>query len=516
MKGVDQMTNAVIYARYSSDRQNEMSIEGQIEECRKYAEANDIIVLQEYVDRALTATSDKRPNFLRMIDDSRYGNFDIILVYQFDRFSRNKNDSGYYKKILADNGVKVVSAKEQIASDSSGVITEGLLEVFADYFSKQLSEKVHRGMYQRAEQCKFNGGTMTFGYAVDKDGYYIPDEKTGPVVKEIFERIAEGETAKSIGDNLNERGIKTVRGNPFTKNSLQNILRNEKYKGIYSFGDVRIEGGVPRLVSDELFEEVHLVIKRKNHRNRPAKEEYLLTGKLYCGHCGRIMMGTSGTSHTGAIYRYYICKDPNKICDKKNVPKEFLENHIVEICRRSLSKEIIEEVVNTVIEYNKRDQESPEIIRLKGEIKETEKKIDKLITEIEEGLSSKRILDRLTQREAELEALNKSLKKEEAKQRIISPGTVWDFMHKLARGTADTLEYQRMLINVFIDKIYLYDDHFTIFFNNTKKGANTSKKEVETAEKYFFTMSSESPECCAPKRKRRGQKTSSFFRFNMF
>lgn len=97
MKGVDQMTNAVIYARYSSDRQNEMSIEGQIEECRKYAEANDIIVLQEYVDRALTATSDKRPNFLRMIDDSRYGNFDIILVYQFDRFSRNKNDSGYYK-----------------------------------------------------------------------------------------------------------------------------------------------------------------------------------------------------------------------------------------------------------------------------------------------------------------------------------------------------------------------------------------------------------------------------------
>ena len=91
------MTNAVIYARYSSDKQNEMSIEGQIEECRKYAEENDLIVLQEYVDRALTATSDKRPNFLRMIDDSRERNFEIILVYQLDRFARNKNDSGYYK-----------------------------------------------------------------------------------------------------------------------------------------------------------------------------------------------------------------------------------------------------------------------------------------------------------------------------------------------------------------------------------------------------------------------------------
>lgn len=500
MKGVDLMTNAVIYARYSSDRQNEMSIEGQIEECRKYAEANDIFVLQEYVDRALTATSDKRPNFLRMIDDSRDGNFELILVYQFDRFSRNKNDSGYYKKILADNGVKVVSAKEQIANDSSGVITEGLLEVFADYFSKQLSEKVHRGMYQRAEQCKFNGGTMTFGYAVDKDGYYVVDEKTGPIVREIFERIANGETARAIGDNLNERGIKTVRGNNFTKNSLQNILRNEKYRGVYTFGEVRIEGGVPRIVSDELFEEVQQVIRRNNHRNRPAKEDYLLTGKLYCGHCGRIMMGTSGTSHTGAIYRYYICKDPEKICDKKNVPKDFIEKEILRICRKSLSKEIVDAVVSAVAEYNKRDQESPEIIRLRSEIKEMEKRIDKLITEIEDGLASKRITERLSQRESELEVLNKSLKKEEAKQRIIQPHVVRNFMYKLARGTTDTLEYQKMLINVFVDKIYLYDDHFTIFFNNSKKGANTSKKEVETIEKYFFEPSSESTSCCVPKK----------------
>ena len=91
------MKNAVIYARYSSDRQNEMSITGQIAECRKFAEEHDLIILQEYIDRALTATSDKRPSFLRMIDDSNDGYFDTILVYQLDRFARNKNDSGYYK-----------------------------------------------------------------------------------------------------------------------------------------------------------------------------------------------------------------------------------------------------------------------------------------------------------------------------------------------------------------------------------------------------------------------------------
>lgn len=495
------MTNAVIYARYSSDKQNEMSIEGQIKECREYAEANDIFILQEYIDRAFTATSDKRPNFLRMIDDSRYGNFDVVLVYQFDRFSRNKNDSGYYKKILADNGVKVVSAKEQIADDSSGVITEGLLEVFADYFSKQLSEKVQRGMRLRAEQCKYNGGTITFGYAVDKDGYYIIDEKTAPIVQEIFERIAAGETARAIRDSLNARGIKTARGKEFTRTSFQKILRNEKYKGIYSYGDVRIEDGIPRIISDELFEEVQLVIGRNHHRNRPAKEDYLLTGKLYCGHCGRMMMGSSGTSRTGATYRYYICKDPDKKCDKKNVPKDFIESQVVDICRKSLSKEIIEEVVKTVNDYNKRDQESHEIIRLKDEIKDMESKIDKLITEIEDGLSSKRLIDRLTQREAELEVLKKNLQKESAKQQIIKPNIVRDFMHKLARGATDTLEYQKMLVNVFVDKIYLYDDHFTIYLNNSKNSGKVGKNEAEAIEKYFSGQSSESVECSVPIRK---------------
>ena len=286
------MKNAVIYARYSSDRQNEMSITGQIAECRKFAEEHDLIILQEYIDRALTATSDKRPSFLRMIDDSNDGYFDTILVYQLDRFARNKNDSGYYKKILADNGVKVVSAKEHISEDSSGVITEGLIEVFAEYFSRQLSEKVTRGMYLRAEQCKYNGGTMTFGYAVDPEGYYILDEIKAPIVKEMFERIAQGETAISICRDLNERGICSTKGNEFTKNSLQNILRNERYKGIYIFGHERIPDGIPRIIDDDLFDEVQEQLGKKVVSRRPAIEDYILTGKLFCGYCKEAIIGT--------------------------------------------------------------------------------------------------------------------------------------------------------------------------------------------------------------------------------
>ena len=491
------MKNAIIYARYSSDRQNEMSIKGQIVECKKYAEENDMLIIREYIDRALTATSDKRPNFLRMIEDSKEKNFEVVLVYQFDRFARNKNDSGYYKKILLDNGVKVVSAKEQIPNDSSGVITEGLLEVFADYFSKQLSEKVTRGMYQRAEKCKYNGGTMTFGYTVDKEGYYIPDEIQAPIIKEIFERVSQGETVKSICDDLNQRGVRTIRGNPFSKNSLQHILRNEKYKGVYIFGDMRVPDGIPRLVSDKLFEDVQNQLKDR-HGHRPATEDYLLTGKLYCGHCKRRMVGSSGTSCNGSTYRYYICSNAPKKCNKKNVTKEFLEKAVLKKCREALTDDIIEAIVNTVVEINSHDQESAEFIRLREAIKATEQKIEKLLTEIEHGLTSSRIIDRLNLREAELEDLNKQLKKEQVKQIKIDPFQVQNFLRLLRRGSNNTIEYQKMLVHVFIDKIYLYDDHFIIYFKHINKTSSVSQNDVKKVEEYFSYSCSNTEECSVP------------------
>ncbi len=479
------MKEAVIYARYSSDRQNEMSIEGQIEECHRYAKEQGMVITREYVDRAQSATSDKRPNFLRMIRDSKDRCFEIILVYQLDRFSRNKNDSGYYKKILADNGVKVVSAKEQIASDSSGVITEGLLEVFADYFSKQLAEKVHRGMYQRAEQCKYNGGTMTFGYTTDKDGYYIPDEKLAPIVKEIFERAATEETAKSICDDLNQRGIRTTRGNQFSKNSLQNILRNEKYKGIYIFGDVRIPGGIPRIVSDEVFDEVQQTLKQRSHKHRPAEEDYLLTGKLFCGHCKSPMMGTSGTSSTSKVYRYYICYDEGKSCKKKPVNKERLEQKVLAECRKAISDKSIEDAVQMIKEQNIQDQDSPEIIRLNGEIKSLEDKIARLLNQIEDGLGSARAAKRLAEREEQLEGLYAQLRIEKSKQIKLTPEKARDFLRRLRRGSKDNIEYQKMLVHIFVDRIYLYDNHFTLYLKQYNRRSEPHVQAESMVEKYF-------------------------------
>lgn len=121
---------AVIYARYSSDNQREESIEGQLRECMEYANYNDIQVMGNYIDRALSAKTDHRPEFQRMIKDSYKHAFDCIIVWKLDRFARNRYDSAHYKNILKKNGVKVVSAKEHIGEGSEGIILEAMLEGF--------------------------------------------------------------------------------------------------------------------------------------------------------------------------------------------------------------------------------------------------------------------------------------------------------------------------------------------------------------------------------------------------
>ena len=134
--------NAVIYARYSSDRQNEQSIEGQLRVISEYAKREKIKVVNTYIDRAMTGRNDDRPDFLRMIEDAKQRNFGYVLVYKFDRFSRDRFNSLLYKQQLGKYGVKVVSVTEPITEGSQGILIEGMLDAYAEYYSAELAEKV--------------------------------------------------------------------------------------------------------------------------------------------------------------------------------------------------------------------------------------------------------------------------------------------------------------------------------------------------------------------------------------
>ena len=149
---------AAIYARYSSDSQREASIEGQLRDCKDYAERNGITIVGTYIDRAYSAKTDDRPEFQRMVQDSARKIFDAVLVWKLDRFARNRYDAVYYKRQLEKNGVHLVSVMEPISDGPEGIMVESLLIGMAEYYSAELAIKVARGERENALKCKYNGG----------------------------------------------------------------------------------------------------------------------------------------------------------------------------------------------------------------------------------------------------------------------------------------------------------------------------------------------------------------------
>ena len=227
---------AVIYARYSSDNQREESIEGQLRECTAYCVKNDITILRTYIDRALSAKTDNRPDFQRMVKDSAKGLFDVVIVWKLDRFARNRYDSAHYKAQLRKYGVKVLSATENISEGPEGIILESMLEGMAEYYSAELSEKVIRGHTENALKCKYNGGTPTFGYVIDKDMQYQLDPRTAPVVLEIFTRYDQGTTMKEIMEEMRQKGVTTVRGKKIDLNFMARLLKTGSISGNTAIG----------------------------------------------------------------------------------------------------------------------------------------------------------------------------------------------------------------------------------------------------------------------------------------
>ena len=311
--------NVVFYGRYSDSGQSEQSIEGQRKVCYEYAERNGYKIIGEYIDRALTGTSDSRPEFLRMIADSAKRQFQGVIVYQLDRFARNRYDSATYKAKLKKNGVKVLSARENISDDASGVLMEAVLEGMAEYFSAELSQKVKRGMALTAQKCEFTGSGVPLGYKI-VDKKFAIDEETAPIVKRIFEMYLAGNTMADIICYLNENGIKTSKGNVYNKNSIRRILENRKYVGVYKYAEIEIPGGVPQIVDTKIFNDAQLLLEK--NRKAPARLKvlggnYLLTTKIFCGHCNCAMTGESGHSRNGSIYQYYKCVTVRKHGDCK-------------------------------------------------------------------------------------------------------------------------------------------------------------------------------------------------------
>ena len=472
----------VIYARYSSDNQREESIEGQLRECKEYAERNDITILGTYIDRALSAKTDNRPEFQHMIKESAKGLFDVVLVWKLDRFARNRYDSARYKNLLKKNGVKVISARENISEGSEGIILEAMLEGYAEYYSAELSEKVIRGLTDNALKCKYNGGTVPMGYYIDEQQYYQIDPKTAPVVLEMFTKYSEGATMQELVNLLNSRGMRSIRGGKITLNIMNHLLKNRRYMGEYSYRDVVKENGIPAIVPKELFERVQerLAKNKKAPARHKTEDDYLLTTKLYCGKCGSFMVGESGTSHTMKVHRYYRCVNTKKkkLCDKKAVKKDWIEDLVVNYTMKAImNDEVMERLIDTLMELQKK--ESTDLPLLKKQLAETEKGINNMLNAIQAGIftpSTKQRLDELEETKSQLEV---SILQEEMHKPLLTREQIAFFIYRFRKFDVTKREQRQRLIDSFVNAVYLYEDKIILTFNYKDGSKTITLAEVE-------------------------------------
>lgn len=463
------MKTAVIYARYSSHHQREVSIDDQVQVCRDFCEREGLEVLRVYSDAAMTGTTDARPDFQRMIANAPES--DYVVVYQMDRFSRNQYDAPLYKRELLMRGVKLVSATERIPDTPEGVFMEKLLEGQAAYYSMNLSRSVRRGMNSNAEKCLANG-VPVFGYSVDADGRYVIDPCDAPLVREAFARYVNGDAIKAIADSFAARGVKTRYGNPAGISFVTSMLRNEKYAGVYHWGDVRVVDGMPAIVDPELFDRAQKVVHKKVRANEEFVE-YRLTGKLYCGICGVAMHGECAHGRS-AKYHYYCCQR-GKNCSGRSIRKELLEDSLCCVISSVVTDpEVAGAIAEAFVSQYGGGDTGAALKANAQKLRENRKATTAIGDAIEKGIELPDVRERLARLKNERLALEAERGRLEAEERGLDVETVTAF---LTRGIG-TLEPGELL-DGFVNRVYLFEDMVVATLNF--KGEANDLAEVRFA-----------------------------------
>ena len=459
------MKTAVIYARYSSDSQTEQSIEGQLRVCEEYAQKNNILILNTYIDRAMTGTNDNRPDFQRMIKDSSRKEWNYVLVYKLDRFSRNKYETAIHKKTLKDNGVKVLSAMENIPDTPEGIILESLLEGMNVYYSAELSQKVKRGMRETRLKGFYQGGGLPYGYKV-VDRKVVIDETKAETVRFMYDSYSKGVTVKTMIAELTAKGI-LYKGKPFAPNTVYGILGNEKYSGSYRKDDEIIDNIYPQLIPTDTYQKVREKAEKNKFGKRSIKTVYLLRHKVKCGYCGRPISAETGTARNGEVKRYYKCigrKKDNNGCIKTQIPKDFLEEFVSNVI---IEKLIDTQNIDTIIAEIMRRQnlnENGNLKMLSNEKSRIDRALDNLVTAIENGITSNTTNKRLHDLEKQQEELERQILIERSKTAVkLNESDIRQYYEQALR-----LEMP-MLINFLVKEIVLYNDKIEIYFNTPIK-----------------------------------------------
>ena len=462
------MKSAVIYARFSSSGQREASIDDQVRVCTEWCKSNGYRVVKSYCDYAISGRTDDRPQFQEMILNAPES--DIVLVYMMDRFSRDIYDAPIYKKKLRDKGVKVMSATEAMPDGPEAILMESLYEAMAAMESAHISRRVKRGMEGNARKCLHNGVSV-FGYDFTEDGYYRVNEAEADLVREAFARRREGESFNSIGNDFARRGVVTSHHHPCRGQMIQKMLKNEKYIGVYKFGDVRVEGGVPAIVSTEDF----MAVQGMRGHNGPhaGHHDYALSGRAFCAECGHRLNGTTASGKGGVRYHYYRCPYGHTGYLRSSV----LEGVISGRLREMLStREVAEDVARTFADYASDGDAALRLDIARKSLESATRGLENLSRAVEEGMPYSEVRDRM-------DGLRAQRSRAEADVRVWEQRVtvdVDDFVGFLQTGLDLT---DRDLLDAFVARVTVGDEiEVTLSYGETVRFAH----EYSAIAKHWF------------------------------
>lgn len=486
---------AVAYCRFSSDGQREESIEAQVRAITEYAECSGYALYKVYADRGISGTTDNRAEFQRMIDDAKHKKFDVVIVHKLDRFARNRADSAIYRRELTKCGIKLISVLENFDESPESVILQSVIEGYNEYYSKNLRREVMKGLKENALTCRFTGGVPCLGYDIDKTTLkYVINSFEAEAVKLIFKMYLEGAGYTEIINELNRRGFKTKKGNSFGKNSLYDILRNEKYTGVYIYNKsvhpdesgkfnrhakksdediIRIEGGIPQIISKEDFLKVQQNMdKRKQCRAaHKATQDYLLSGKIVCGECGGTYAGNSRKTRDKYYISYSCTKKNGKVkCKNPGICREQLEEMILDrLSDKVFNKDMLPSIIEKYNDFalSKNSTFLTMQKELKAKITETDKGINNIVNIIV-STGSAALTDKLKELESTKAQLQDSLSEAERKlsEMHIDTNKLKSAFNKAKRMLKDgTLKNRKAIVQQYVKEIVVYKDKITVEYN---------------------------------------------------
>ncbi|MBQ8947153.1 MAG: recombinase family protein [Lachnospiraceae bacterium] len=487
---------AYLYCRYSSDAQRDVSIDQQIAEAKIYAEKNNIKIVKTYTDKAITGTTMERPGLQTLLVEARTGRPAYLLTWKLDRLSREIHDSFAIDAMLLDMGVELVTIAEPLPEDQGiRYAMQGLYAAMAHTFIINHRSNVKRGLKFNAEHCLYNG-VKILGYTGERNTKYKIDPATAPIVMKIFQEYADGKPLQKIANELNEAGYKTVQGNSFVVNSLRHILNNRTYLGEYRWGkgeeQIVIQDGLPRLISDELFEKAQERLAENKHggkggikKSNPDAniEDFWLTSHIYCGECGSTMQGTSGKSHTGKRHYYYSCKEKRKhSCTLKDVRKDTVEQIVLYAL-----DELIMKPENRIIfanlcyeYYTSQDANNDSLEKsLELAIKDVDRQVKNIMNAIKNGVFNDFTQNELLELKERKDFLTEELEKEKLRLKCrIKLEDIVRFFDSFAGNMEDKATRQRIL-DIFVDKVIVYKDKLAITMHFSEDTRELSINDTE-------------------------------------